>query len=284
MNAEPISRDKRGRTYLHLVALLTISEIDIVLGKFEKIIYDLEVVEQDMKDYINIVDGCGRTVLHYVADFLWHSFVNPKCFPEKDKLFKMATQFGDVTARDFYARTPLHYAAMNFWNTERTNVYDLLVERGADVNVIDKFGETPHQLRASYQKFAQFLEYNKKLMQSWTEKMLSEWNQISVTRECLPTFTGFSAIGTVNSISVNEAHLNVYKKSQLTSFKTSHKQMFSTLSSAHRKEVVIVLLKEIKALIDNLVLAVESVDSRLKGHVLEVGSSYEGTKAGFPDE
>ena len=166
------------------------------------------------------------------------------------------------------------------------DIYALLVERGADVNAIDKFGETPQQLRALFKKFAQFLLYNEKLLRSWEAKMLSEWNKLSLTRECLPTCKNvkFSSIRVVNGLSANEAYLNVYKKSRSTIFMSLHKEMFSTLSSAHRNEVDIIILKEVKALIDNLVSAVQAVDPRLKGHVVEVGSAYEGTKAGFPDE
>ena len=112
LNADPIARDKRGRTYLHLVTLLKLSDSDRIWQTFDKMYWDIEAVDQDMKKNINIADGCGRTVLHYVADLMWFSPFK-QVSSEKAKFLEKVIELGDVTARDCYGRTPLHYAAMS---------------------------------------------------------------------------------------------------------------------------------------------------------------------------
>lgn len=102
-------------------------------------------------------------------------------------------ELGNVTARDCYDGTPLHYAAMNlgrfdFEISEITlgsykrpdfyemnslsgshtiDIYELLVRRGADVNAIEMFGETLQQLRALFESFAQMVLHNVTLLRSF---------------------------------------------------------------------------------------------------------------------
>ena len=53
---------------------------------------------------------------------------------------------------------------------------------------------------------------------------------------------------------------------------------------AHLSDVTQAITERLNAFVVRLVAAVQAADPRLKGRVMLVGSAYEGTKAGHPDE
>ena len=51
----------------------------------------------------------------------------------------MITEGFDINAKDLDGRTPLHWAA----DEDQKNMFDLLLKHGADVNALNKWGQTP---------------------------------------------------------------------------------------------------------------------------------------------
>ena len=84
-----------------------------------------------------VLVGCGKPSIHEAA------------FDGNIEAVKQHIAGGtDVNARDDYGRTPLHDAAIRFWNSQK--YIELLIDNGADVNAMRGGGGTPLSYAASW--------------------------------------------------------------------------------------------------------------------------------------
>jgi ankyrin repeat protein len=150
--------DDDGNSYLHLACMVNRCKYDIIefllykkydLNKANNegvtpLMYLLDQPQYDrtMQCFTNVnieaVDIHGRTMLHYVS-LETDDYLNKKDVDTKLSFVKHLIDKIHVNSVDKNYNTPLHIAAINY----DEEYFDLLVSKGADINVKNTEGLTP---------------------------------------------------------------------------------------------------------------------------------------------
>lgn len=204
---------------------------------------------------INVKDANGRQPIHIAAEHGWDSIL--------DFLIERGA---NINSADSYMSSPFHFAA---WNNKSSIAYTL-IKAGCDVETRDSCGETAKEVA----EFRSSLEFLQVFDEQYGETIQ---NQKKIVRHAnrLLQLSEFEKLIDSNESLRDTGNLNEFLCSLISAPPTG--------VLYEEPEAV-----EIRRVVNNFALQAANAlcksDPKLKCTVFYAGSSFEGTKALYPDE
>lgn len=204
---------------------------------------------------VNVKDANGRQPIHIAAEHGWDSIL--------DFLIEKGA---NINSADSYMSSPFHFAA---WNNKSSIAYTL-IKAGCDVETWDSCGETAKEVA----EFRSSLEFLQVFHEQYGETVQ---NQKKIVRHAnrLLQLNEFEKLIDSNESLRDTGNLNEFLCSLISAPPTG--------VLYEEPEAV-----EIRRVVNNFALhaanALCKSDPKLKCTVFYAGSSFEGTKALYPDE
>lgn len=204
---------------------------------------------------VNVKDANGRQPIHIAAEHGWDSIL--------DFLIERGA---NINSADSYMSSPFHFAA---WNNKSSIAYTL-IKAGCDVETRDSCGETAKEVA----EFRSSLEFMQVFDEQYGETIQ---NQKKIVRHAnrLLQLSEFEKLIDSNESLRDTGNLNEFLCSLISAPPTG--------VLYEEPEAV-----EIRRVVNNFALhaanALCKSDPKLKCTVFYAGSSFEGTKALYPDE
>jgi len=223
----------------------------------------------------NEADDLGRTPLHYAA---MQCMFCDKCCVDGCYLYCRCCIFlfgiDSWSVRDKWSRIPLHYAYLDGFEMPKFQI-DMLPVELTDVDGVglqDIDGYTPKQMLHSHMQYILCRQKLRNVESSCFadfRKLLQHCNTEDFFQECLGGET------------VDEHSKQLWPEKDATAFVWN---IWTELQYAYRDPDYVTVHAAVLDFMSRLVVAIGDEDHRLEGILQEVGSSFEGTRVGFPDE